>query len=122
MGHRVTCLVRVRKEHEQLTMCFYNHWMDFPRSAYRQLKAASELNWENQVHGKNWAKRLAAMDGFEFTESHEEHGDTEHRYTITETEKGVFLEVFEKTPSKKETWACVFEGTMDEFIATYGGS
>jgi hypothetical protein len=114
MSTRGTYRILVKKDYENIDLCFYIHCDNYPEGAAGHFKKALALEWKYQHNGKNFAKRFASIDGSEFTKGHEEHGDTEYQYDITETREGINVkcfDVWEKT--------IVFEGTMEEFIKKY---
>ena len=124
MGTRATYLIRVRKQWENFNICFYNHWDNYPEGAANLLTRALEQNWSNQCNGKNLAKRLASLDGPEIVLGHEEVGDSDYRYDITEGEKDTNIIAYEATNSSEEmgwlnNWKVIFNGSLQEFIEKY---
>jgi hypothetical protein len=124
MSTRGTYQVSVRKHakdgipYDYRTQTFYCHSDNYPEGAAAYFHKALALEWKYQVHGINMIKRLAALDGFEFIDCHDDHGDTEYRYNIYEGESGLTVEAFKEhyNSGSFSQWVLFFDGPISEFI------
>lgn len=128
MSTRATYHFRIRLSHDVFDVCFYVHCDNYPSGAASHLEAALAIDWPRQFNGKNVAKRFAALSGSEFTASHEDHGDTEYRYCITESDRGQFIEAYRRSfeerldgdyDLERIIWIRFFVGKLSDFIAKY---
>lgn len=118
MTTRGTYLIRVRKEHDHRTACFYIPRYSCPVGASVHFEKALALKWENQVEGINFIKRFASLDGTEFIDSHEDREDILFQYIITENDKGIDVYVKENR-GDFSGWRNLFDGNIYSFITQY---
>ena len=72
------------------------------------------------IKGKYYSRKLAedfirANLGASFTTDHDDHGDTEFKYTVTKDE----LKAFKRNTNTWDTWTTVYTGSLIEFVNTY---
>jgi len=104
--------------------CFYIHYDGYPRGAARYFKEFLS-NLDHLINGGRYRKGKAVvafgMLAFsEFTEAHENHGDTEYRYNIYhDQQKGTFVvNSFKHSwgEDSQDIWSEFFKGPLEEFI------
>ena len=64
------------------------------------------------------SKFLRANERADFTRSHDAHGDTEYRYTLSDS----FLLTVEAYNHTSDDWGVDFTGPLDQFINDYSGA
>ncbi|KJU85376.1 hypothetical protein MBAV_002425 [Candidatus Magnetobacterium bavaricum] len=110
MSTRATYQFTSNEKTNEPTVTFYVHFDGYPEGAAEYFQAML-----GQKHGGLATKFMHAVDEAELTLSHEAHGDTEYRYTITGDDHLTALEKIDR-----DTWTVFFEGTLAEFIKQYG--
>jgi hypothetical protein len=116
-----------RGTYEIESQTFYCHWDNYPEGgAYRLAKMVEALTQpsaderpldaiEDRRGGLAFAFIRGNMDA-EPTESHEEHGDTEYRYTVKTKDGRAHLRVDERTGYGPEaTWKAIYTGPLAEW-------
>lgn len=111
MSTRATYLIS-SSNWDKLKICFYIHYDGYP-------EGAAEYFW-NMHHNKNnrggYAGRfIRSNDLAEFTLSHESHGDTEYRYTLSD--KGELTALARNGFS--DNWHQFYKGIWYEFVNKY---
>lgn len=98
----------------------YNHWDNYPEGAIHFIWAAFNATDQTDKREKSKRANLRAEDfirgnhGFEITESHALHGDTEYRYYFA----GTTLRVDQRINFSDE-WETIHDGPWWEFVEAY---
>ena len=107
MSTRATYLFKGRDEWAPAT-CIYIHHDGYEEGAanhfYAAFMAGGQVSAESMIRGNDRA---------EITRNHDQHGDTDYRYTIDG--HNLLAEHFERD----ETWKTVFDGDWVDFINTH---
>ena len=121
MSTRATYQFRSSREanfgHSHPTVTFYIHYDGYPDGAACYL-ADAVLYTAKDCHGGLVANFLRANPLAEFTDSHEIHGDTEWRYTVTRVKDAETLLVQERESGNWDnpTWREYFNGPLANFL------
>ena len=90
---------------------FYIHYDGYEKGAARYLYEA--LCYENHRSGLE-GMFFRANSLAEFTESHDEHGDTQYRYTVTGHDARAALVVHAR--EDLDEWREIYTGSLNEFL------
>lgn len=116
MATRATYLFRIDGHPD---LYYYIHHDGYPDGAAVYLR--------RMILGRQWEPQIESMAaafartnaGASLTPSHEAHGDTEWRYTVTGEATGYRLTVHERIDFS-DRWRVFFDGGITEFLTLHG--
>jgi len=111
MSTRATYLLPAAYHSDQM-VCFYIHHDGYPEGAADYFY---EMHHCNNTRGGMAGRFFRANLNAEFTKDHEEHGDTEFRYTINHQDE---LSVWKKGMLGNQ-WNIIYQGSWHHFVNKY---
>lgn len=112
---------RIYDNYNHLDVYFYIHHDNYPSGAAWYFQEMLDYMKKEGYTNPTAEAFFRANKNAHFTKSHAAHGDTEYHYNICKPNgNGYILQAFEIDNNFKRTFKKFFEGSVEDFIKTYG--